>query len=101
MNKKIIGYSLLLIILITLLAMQVTRMSNQYSVWKGNYDFLESENKTIQPWMTVNLINRYFDLDYEYILEKLDLDNTKENRRVKLQDYCGDCIDYIHTLEND
>lgn len=105
MNKKLIGYIILLIVLSGLLFFQIFRMSHQYSVWKGNYEYMESDNIEVQSWMTVNMINKYFEKEYEEIFEILELSDNWDNRRLVLDEFCQknevDCDQIIGELRND
>lgn len=83
---------------------QIVRMNNQYSVWKGNYDFISDENRTIESWMSVNLIHNQFDVRYDLIFNVMNLTDNDSNRRIVLKKYCLDfdvnCDLMIDRIEN-
>ena len=80
-------------------------MSNQYSVWQGHYEILENENKTIESWMTINLVNKHFNIEFDTIFNILNITDTPNDRRLLLSEVCIkyniDCNEKIEILKND
>lgn len=104
-NKRLIWYLILLLLLCCFLFFKIFKMNNQYHVWKGHYDYMDKDNKTMQSWMTVNMLHNYFNKDYKTIFNILNLENNLSNRRMTIDEYCRvknvDCLEILTKLKND
>ena len=72
-KRKVIFWSLLLIIILLLTIMFAVRTIHKYDTWKQHRDYLNSGNKTIEDWMTVNLIVNRSGIPKEIVYNELGL----------------------------
>jgi len=87
-KRKFIFWSLLLIILVLLAIMFAVRTIQKYETWKQHKDYLKSGNKTIQDWMTVNLIVNRSGITKELIYTELGIKGSFTNDRKHLRKLC-------------
>jgi uncharacterized membrane protein len=76
-KKKFIFWSLFLIIAIFFIIMFAVRTTQKYETWKQHTDYLKSGNKTIQDWMSVNLIMNRSGIPKELIYNELGISATR------------------------
>ena len=87
-KRKVIFWSLLLIIVLLLTILFTARTIHRYETWKQHYDYLKSGNKTIQDWMTVNLIVNRSGIPKELIYNELGIKGSFTNDRKHLSKLC-------------
>jgi hypothetical protein len=87
-KRKVIFWSLLLIILLLLTFLFTVRTIQKYETWKQHKDYLNSGNKTIQDWMTVNLIVNRSGIPKELIYNELGIKGSFTNDRKHLSKLC-------------
>ena len=87
-KKKFIFWSLVLIILVFLIIMFSIRTTQKYETWKQHTDYLKSGNKTIQDWMSVNLIVNRIGIPKELIYNELGIKGSFKNDRKHLINLC-------------
>lgn len=87
-KKKLIFWSLLLIILALLIIMSAVRTINRYETWKEHREFLKSGNKTIEDWMTVNLIVNRSGIPKQLVYNELGIKGSFTNDRKHLSKLC-------------
>ena len=85
---KVIFWSLLLIIIVLLTIVLAVRTSQKYETWKQHNDYLNSGNKTIQDWMTVNLIVNRSGIPKELIYSELGIKSSFTNDRKHISKLC-------------
>jgi hypothetical protein len=87
-KKKLILWSLLLIILVLLVIMSAVRTIHRYETWKEHREFLKSGNKTIEDWMSVNLIVNRSGIPKELVYNELGIKESFTNDRKHLIKLC-------------
>jgi len=87
-KKKLIFWSLLLIILVLLSILFAVRTINRYETWKEHREFLKSGNKTIEDWMSVNLIVNRSGIPKELVYNELGIKESFTNDRKHLSKLC-------------
>ena len=87
-KKKLIFWSLLLIILVLLSILFAARTINRYETWKEHREFLKSGNITIEDWMTVNLIVNRSGIPKELVYNELGIKESFTNDRKHLSKLC-------------
>jgi hypothetical protein len=87
-KRKVIFWSLLLIILILLTILFTVRTIQKYETWKQHTDYLNSGNKTIEDWMSVNLIVNRTGIPKELIYNELGIKGSFKNDRKHLLNLC-------------
>ncbi len=87
-KKKLIFWSLLVIILVLLAALFAVRTIHRYETWKEHREYLKSGNKTIQDWMTVNLIVNRSGIPKELVYDELGIKESFTNDRKHLSKLC-------------
>jgi hypothetical protein len=87
-KKMFIFWSLLFIILLLLASMSAVRTFQKYETWKQHKDYLKSGNKTIQDWMTINLIVNRSGIPKELIYNELGIKGSFTNDRKHLRTLC-------------
>lgn len=87
-KKKFIFWSLLLIILILLTIMFAVRTIHRYETWKEHREYLKSGNKTIEDWMTVNLIVNRSGIPKDLIYNEIGIKGSFTNDRKHLSKLC-------------
>ena len=87
-KKKVMFWSLLLIIFVLLTIFLAVRTINRYETWKEHSDYLKSGNQTIQDWMTVNLIVNRSGIPKELIYNELGIKGSFTNDRKHLSKLC-------------
>ena len=87
-RKKVIFWSLLLIILVLLTIMFAVRTIHRYETWREHREYLKSGNKTIEDWMTVNLIVNRSGIPKEIIYNELGVKESFTNDRKHLNKLC-------------
>ncbi|MGB8216856.1 MAG: hypothetical protein WCE94_06095 [Candidatus Methanoperedens sp.] len=103
-KKKLIFWSLLLIILVVLSILFAVRTINRYETWKEHREFLKSGNKTIQDWMSVNLIVNRTGIPKELVYNELGIKESFTNDRKHLSKLCQEnnlnCTQVVAKLNN-
>lgn len=87
-KKKILFWSLLLIILVLLTILFAVRTIHRYETWKEHSEYLKSGNKTIEDWMTVNLIVNRSGIPKELVYNELRIKESFTNDRKHLSKLC-------------
>ncbi|MCZ7402358.1 MAG: hypothetical protein O8C61_09060 [Candidatus Methanoperedens sp.] len=87
-KRMFIFWSLLLIILLLLTIMFAARTSQRYETWRLHNDYLKSANKTIQDWMSVNLIVNRSGIPKDIIYNELGIKGSFTNDRKHLSKLC-------------
>jgi len=87
-KKKFVFWSLLLIILLLLTVVFAARTIQKYETWKQHKEYLKSDNKTIQDWMSVNLIVNRSGIPKELIYNELGIKESFTNDRKHLSKLC-------------
>lgn len=87
-RKKIIFWSLLLILLILLTTMFAVRTVHKYEIWKGHEEYLKSDNRTIEDWMPVNLIVKRTGIPTDLVYNELGIEESFTNNRKPLNKLC-------------
>ena len=87
-KKKFIFWSLLLIILVLLTIIFAVRTIHRYETWKQHDEFLKSGNKTIQDWMSVNMIVNRTGIPKELVYNELGIKESFTNDRKHLSKLC-------------
>ncbi|MCE8425663.1 MAG: hypothetical protein J5U17_07795 [Candidatus Methanoperedens sp.] len=87
-KKKVIFWSLLLIIIVLLTILFAVRTAQKYETWKQHTDYLKSGNKTIQDWMTVNLIVNRTGIPKVLIYNELGINSSFTNDRKHISRLC-------------
>ena len=87
-KKKFIFWSLLLIILVLLTIMFAVRTIHRYETWKQHDEFLKSGNKTIQDWMSVNMIVNRSGIPKELVYNELGIKGSFTNDRKHISKLC-------------
>jgi len=87
-KRKVIFWSLLLIIILLLTIMFAVRTLHKYDTWKQHRDYLNSANKTIEDWMTVNLIVNRGGIQKEIVYKELGINSSFTNDRKHLSKLC-------------
>ena len=87
-KKKLIFWSLLLIILVLLTVLFAVRTIHRYETWKEHREFLKSGNITIEDWMTVNLIVNRSGIPKELVYNELGIKESFTNDRKHLSKLC-------------
>jgi len=87
-KKKFIFWSLLLIILVVLTIIFAARTIHRYETWKQHNEFLKSGNKTIEDWMSVNLIVNRSGIPKELVYNELGIKESFTNDRKHLSKLC-------------
>jgi hypothetical protein len=87
-KRKVIFWSLLLIILLLLTILFTVRTIQRYETWKQHNDYLKSGNKTIQDWMSVNLIVNRSRIPKNLIYNELGINSSFTNDRKHLSKLC-------------
>ncbi|MDP3103120.1 MAG: hypothetical protein Q8M95_00765 [Candidatus Methanoperedens sp.] len=87
-KRKLIFWSLLLIILVLLTAVFVVMTIQKYETWKQHKDYLKSDNKTIQDWMTVNIIVNRSGIPKEIIYNEIGIKGSFTNDMKHLRKLC-------------
>jgi len=87
-KRKVIFWSLLLIIIVLLTIMFTVRTIQKYETWKQHKDYLNSGNKTIEDWMTVNLIANRSGIPKELIYNELGINSSFTNDRKHISKLC-------------
>ncbi len=103
-KKKLIFWSLLLIILVLLIIMSAVRTTHRYETWKEHREYLKSGNKTIEDWMTVNLIVNRSGIPKELVYNELGINGSFTNDRKHLSKICQEnnlnCTQVIASLNS-
>jgi hypothetical protein len=103
-KRRVIFWSLLILILVLLTVMFAARTIQKYETWKQHKDYLKSGNKTIQDWMTVNLIMNRSGIPKELIYKELGINSSFTNDRKHLIKICQEnkinCTQVISRLNN-
>ncbi len=87
-KKKFIFWSLLLIILVLLTILFAAGTIHRYETWKEHKDYLRSGNKTIQDWMTVNIIVNRSGIPKELVYNEIGIKESFTNDRKHLSKLC-------------
>ena len=87
-KRKVIFWSLLLIIIVLLTILFTARTIQNYETWKQHKDYLKSGNKTIEDWMTVNLIVNRNNIPKELIYNELGINSSFTNDRKHISKLC-------------
>jgi len=87
-KRKVIFWSLLLIILLLLTIVFAVRTIQKYETWKQHKDYLKSDNKTIEDWMSVNLIVNRSGIPKDIIYNELGINSSFTNDRKHLSKLC-------------
>ncbi len=97
-------WSLLIILLIVLSILFAVRINHRYQTWKEHNDYLKSGNKTIQDWMTVNLIVNRTGIPKDLVYNELGIKGSFTNDRRHLsklcQEYNINCTQVVARLNN-
>ncbi len=103
-KKKLIFWSLLLIILVLLVIMSTVRTIHRYETWKEHREFLKSGNKTIEDWMTVNLIVNRSGIPKDLVYNELGIKESFANDRKHLSKLCQEnnlnCTEVVARLNS-
>jgi hypothetical protein len=103
-KKKLIFWSLLLIILVLLTVLSAVRTVHRYETWKEHREYLKSGNKTIQDWMTVNLIVNRSGIPKELVYNELGIKESFTNDRKHLSKLCQEnnlnCTEVVARLNS-
>jgi hypothetical protein len=103
-KKKLIFWSLLLIILVLLTVLSAVRTVHRYEIWKEHREYLKSGNKTIQDWMTVNLIVNRSGIPKELVYNELGIKESFTNDRKHLSKLCQEnnlnCTEVVARLNS-
>lgn len=78
MYKILVLVSLFLVIIFSL------RFYNQFKVWNDHRDFLNSNNASIEEWMTINLVLNHFTINKYELFNELNISDNWNNRRKTL-----------------
>jgi hypothetical protein len=87
-KRKVIFWSLLIIVIVLLTFMFAVRTTQKYETWKQHKDYLKSGNKTIQDWMTVNLIVNRSGIPKELVYNELGINSSFRNDRKHISKLC-------------
>ncbi len=87
-KKRLIFWAILLAILILLAAMFTVRTVQRYETWKEHREYLKSGNKTIQDWMSVNLIANISGIPKDIVYKELGIKESFTNDRKHLSKLC-------------
>ncbi|MCX9084675.1 MAG: hypothetical protein OIN87_07770 [Candidatus Methanoperedens sp.] len=87
-KRKVIFWSLFLIIILLLTIIFAVRTIHKYDTWKQNRDYLSSANKTIEDWMTVNLIVNRSGIPKELVYNELGINSSFTNDRKHISKLC-------------
>ncbi len=103
-KKKLIFWSLLLIILVLLVIISTVRTIHRYETWKEHKEYLKSGNKTIQDWMTINLIVNRSGIPKELVYNELGIKESFTNDRKHLSKLCEEnnlnCTEVVARLNS-
>lgn len=101
-KKKILFWSILFIIFLLLTVVFTVRAINRYELWKEHEEFLKSDNKTVEDWMTINLISKRSDIPIDVIYSEIGINESFSNSRKPLKKLCQDnnlnCTDVVAKL---
>ena len=103
-TKKFIFWSLLLIILVLLTILFAIRTIHRYETWKENTEYLKSGNKTIEEWMTVNLIVNRSGIPKDLVYNELGIKGSFTSDRKHLSKICHEnnlnCTEVVARLNH-
>jgi hypothetical protein len=103
-RKKLIFWSLLLIILVLLTILLAVRTIHRYETWKEHREYLKSGNKTIEDWMTVNIIVNRSGITKELVYNELGIKGSFTNDRKHLSKLCQEnnlnCTEVVARLNH-
>ncbi len=103
-KKKLIFWSILLIILVLLATLFAVRTIQRYETWKEHREYLKSGNKTIQDWMTVNLISNRSGIPKDLVYNELGIKESFTNDRKHLSRLCQEnnlnCTEVVARLNS-
>lgn len=89
-KKKIIFWFILLIIFVFLTFISTVRTINRYELWKQHEDYLNSDNKTVEEWMHINLISKRSGIPKDVIYNAIGINESFANNRKTLDQLCQD-----------
>jgi hypothetical protein len=87
-KRKVIFWSLLLIIIVFLIIIFAVNTTQKYETWKQHTDYLKSGNKNIQDWMSVNLIVNRSGIPKDLIYNELGIKGSFKNDRKHISKLC-------------
>ena len=103
-KKKFIFWSLLLIILLLLTIMFAVRTIHRYETWKEHSEYLKSGNKTIEDWMTVDIIVNRSGIPKDLVYNELGIKGSFTNDRKQLSKLCQEnnlnCTEVVARLNH-
>jgi hypothetical protein len=104
-KEEIIIYSLILIVLTTLIAVLIIHAFTNYLEFKENKNyFINNPNPKIDTWMTPDTILRHFNITEEDLFKELNIKEGESTLRTPLYKICIkqeiNCFDLVEKLNN-
>jgi len=106
MKKKIRNIIISLVIFLVLLALMISfyqRAHIHYSSWKEHHEYLKQQNPQIQPWMTISMISKIYDINQTETFQILNTTRKQTNPHITLELFCSqkkiDCNSTVKELQ--
>ncbi len=78
---------LIIIILLVSSVLLIIKSYKNYNAWKEHRNYLK-QNPEIQPWMSIKLISKEFNLSEQEIFQRININESKINSHISLNNLC-------------
>ena len=86
-NKKLLGYSVLVLTLLFVISTLFINSYKHYNIWEDHRNYLINKEQQIQPWMSLGMISRTYNIDSQILLLELNL-SEKINLHMTIEQVC-------------
>lgn len=102
-TRKLYIYIIIILIVLTIAVLYSFRAYHNYSVWKSQKNYFNYPNPKIQPWMTIDMISKEFNIPHAEIIKELNI-TEPINLNINLARFCRqykrNCTILVDRLNN-